>query len=1137
MKKLFNLFALIVLTASVVLPAAGAFALTEQAPVTEPVFVPVQDPPLEPYWNCVYGPGGGSSTCPDPTQSEPTMIFHYAGDYQGGLSQVQIICTTPDCPTLAYYVYVRIDLVITAATSFEGKHNYVFSLAANTPQSSTNYSYEETIVCPQTGGGWSCEYSIYLPIKKAQLSDWNGNPVTITASVYQESNNGYIGYTSMSYDAEFSFIAYSCDERFTIIEPVIEADIDETIEMPLGPDAVAPDSPDNQKVEILGGNFYRLETSGGPWRDDDISTEDYYHTEVSFDEGVTWLELSEIDYVCLEAKVPEPDLMIVYFIAPEGTTSFMIRVGQVGGNPEWSDNTLADEQSPMHYKLDLAEEFVSACSQAFTFGEDDLLTSGTIPATASQGVVVSIPFPSGMLDPNGMPMDFPWIVIETGPGGWLENATERFDALGLWATQPSTFLIGDESEPEPGGLVQCVETINGGGFRVYVQSPNDANLLMMVNDQDNNFANNSGELDYRIYLATYTRPAAACESQFAVGNNRFGGTVSANSENGKMIATLKMPTTAVFQNYELAIGAWYALDTEGGPWRGPGTTHADNFKLQISEGTIAGPLTWEDLDTWANATCVVPLDNIGHIRVYFQVPLTLLGGPDGARAYYLRVDDTNFSNNYGSISYTIRGVTEVSVDPDGNGQCSSYGYDMNTTTAEISIPANAANGVAANPTQLVPDNYYLLHVDGGPWYETENGTPLYPIEISTNNGATWTPALTHAQVLCAEEGNNDYKIFIKPLAGEVWRFRVMSTGFGDNVGGQHISVYPANPDGEIIGTCLAGADLFEMATYVVDAKREDGIVVPLVVGEVYAVEIYSGYWRDDAILGPLSPQSYALDMSVDNGTTWELFHEHSRLDCFQWITRPLLLGSMGRFQPATGDTIRFRVANGTPDTDGNWNNNGGSVTIKIYAVTNADDSNIGDVPAITGLGDACMDMAVRPTSLLDLAGWVMYGFDTFRLYIAWCPRHNAALQSIFSLFGQYEPFATMASFVQFYNTTKTELNSYDWYDENMQRSAIGNSDIQTGTVTDAILSPKPGDNPWMSGQITIRDTSAPRFSTSCNSALKPYIGLQFSDSFCFAGNMMRAVGINLWFQVLVDIMAVLSAIIYIAMRIIKPAIA
>jgi hypothetical protein len=223
------------------------------------------------------------------------------------------------------------------------------------------------------------------------------------------------------------------------------------------------------------------------------------------------------------------------------------------------------------------------------------------------------------------------------------------------------------------------------------------------------------------------------------------------------------------------------------------------------------------------------------------------------------------------------------------------------------------------------------------------------------------------------------------------------------------------------------------------------------------------------------------------------------------------------------------------ETDMNWANNGGGVTIKVYAVTNADDSDIDDVPVITGLGDACMDMAVRPDSLLDLAGWLMYGFDSFRLYIAWCPRHNAALQSIFSLFGQYEPFATISAFLTFYNTTKSELNSYNWDNSEVTDSYLGKNGNFTMAAADSMLSPRPSDNPWVSGTIVIRDTTKQVFSTSCNSALKPYIGAQMSDSYCFAGNMMRAVGVNIWFQVLVDIMAVVAALMYIILRIIKPA--
>lgn len=951
----------------------------------------------------------------------------------------------------------------------------------------------------------------------------------------------FSGLTVQS-EITYSFFPAPCDERFTVIENIADYDIDETIEIPLGPEDL--EEPDYQKIPIIGGNAYRLETFGGPWRGAaGQPNTDMYSTAISFDEGVTWMRLGDVPWLCAYSKPPEPDLMVVYFLAPEEAEYFMIRVDDA---VIWDDNSLVDEESPMHYKLDLVYEYFAACSQAFTYGDEDLLTSGFIPASDSSGVTVTIPFPASLISSQtSLPFSFPWVVIETGPEGWVDGGVDiasRYAAIGKWLIPPAPsqeFAIGDDNNEiveEPGGLVACVEPIFGGGYRVYVQSPNTSYLNLTVQDGDNNYANNTGQLEYRIYLAEYIRPNAACEGIYQFTNDAWGSTVDAKAEAGKNIGQVVYPTVAAFN--DLAIGSWYALDTEDGPWRAPGVGHGTtgSYEMQISLGTPAGPLVWHDLDTWEDAACIVPLDNVGHIRVYFQVPNDLLGGPSGARVYYLRVKDTDFSTNSGFMGYRLRRVLEVTAPPDGEGLCTQFGYELNTAVADISIPATAGNGVLANPAQMLPDNYYLLDVDGGPWYEGIASIEEYGIEISSDNGTTWYAPQLHPSVLCAEDpANTGYKIFIKPQAGELWKFRVASTSFADNIGSQHITVRPANPDGEIVGTCLAGAELFEIATYIVDAKRDDGIVIPLVVGEVYAIKIHEGYWRDNAILGPLSAQYYNLDMSVDNGTTWEQLHEHSRIDCFQYVSRPLLLGGQARFQPDTGETIRLRVANDMPGTDGNWNNNGYGVTVKIYAVTNADDSNIGDVPVITGLGDACMEMAIRPTSLLDLAGWVMYGFDTFRLYIAWCPRHNAALQAIFSLFGQYEPFATMASFVTFYQTTKTELESYNWSNSDVNNSAIGSSDSQTMSAVDAMLGQPESNSPWQGGFINIRDTSKSNFSTYCNSALKPYLGSQLADPYCFAGNMMKAVGVNIWFQVLVDIMAVIALLMYIVLRIIKPA--
>lgn len=1127
MKKLFHILPLVAILFTALAPAAPVFASTEQAPEPAPVFQLE-----EPYWDCVTVPTG--MTCPN--DSRPDMVFTGTGT-DGNINpniivRADLICNTADCPSMAYFVYVRVDIDVHGTPGTGSLAPTPWLLRIRSYQGTTTYFQNDVEFPAQTG-----RITYYLPIKKAQFGPWNGNPTRLETRLYMPAGGVYNGFNA-DVNVTYSFYPAPCDERFTVIETIADYDIDETIEMPLGPDDL--EEPDYQKIPITGGNAYRVETFGGPWRVKGLESLDWYTTSVSFDEGVTWMRLSDIEWLCAYSKPPEPDLMVVYFLAPEEAEYFMIRVDDT----IFEDNYLVDEESPMSYRLDLVYEYFSSCSQNFTYGEEDLLTSGTIPANSSSGVTVEIPFPHTLISSaTGMPYSFPWVVIETGPDGWYDGGgQERFSALGKWLIPPAPsveFQIGDdnpENELPTDGLVACAEPILGGGFRVYVQSPNTTFLNLAVNDIDSNYANNTGELDYRIYLAEYVRPAAACEGVYQLGNSSWSGTVDAKAESGKAVGQVVLPTVSAFNDF--AIGSWYAIDTQDGPWRAPGVGHGTtgSFEMQISLGTPAGPLVWHDLDTWADAACIVPLDEVGHIRVYFQVPNDLLGAPDGGRAYYLRVKDTDYSTNSGFMGYTVRSVLQVTAPPDEGGQCSQFGYELNTAVADISIPATAANGVLANPTQLLPDNYYLLDVDGGPWYEGISSPEEYGIEISSDNGVTWYAPQLHPSVLCAEDpANTGYKIFIKPQAGELWKFRVASTSFTDNIGNQHITVRPANPDGEIVGTCLADAELAEIATYIVDAKREDGIVIPLVIGEVYAIKIHEGYWRDNAILGPLSAQYYNLDMSVDNATTWEQLHEHSRIDCFQYVSRPLLLGGMARFQPQTGETIRLRVANGNPGTDGDWSNNGYGVTVKIYAVTNADDSNIGDIPVITGLGDACMDMAIRPTSILDLAGWVMYGFDSFRLYIAWCPRHNAAIQAIFSLFGQYEPFATMASFITFYNTTKAELDSYNWTNSDVNNSPIATSDAQTMGTADAMLSQPESSNPWQGGPVKIRDTSKGNFSTYCNSALKPYLGARLADPYCFAGNMMKSVGVNLWFQVMVDIMAVAALLIYIVFRIIKPA--
>ena len=179
MKIFLHTLALTVVLLSALLPAASVFAYSEQSPA-EPaaVFIPQADEPLlEPYWYCEYGAGGSSANCPEERSSTPTMLVQYSGGFQGALGRYSIICTTADCPPLAYYVYVRLNYTLVfPSDAGVGTRDINLQITSTTTSSSVNYSYSSTITC-NVAPGQVCNYSLYLPIKKAQVSSWNSNSV------------------------------------------------------------------------------------------------------------------------------------------------------------------------------------------------------------------------------------------------------------------------------------------------------------------------------------------------------------------------------------------------------------------------------------------------------------------------------------------------------------------------------------------------------------------------------------------------------------------------------------------------------------------------------------------------------------------------------------------------------------------------------------------------------------------------------------------------------------------------------------------------------------------------------------------------------------------------------------------------
>lgn len=627
-------------------------------------------------------------------------------------------------------------------------------------------------------------------------------------------------------------------------------------------------------------------------------------------------------------------------------------------------------------------------------------------------------------------------------GSWKDNgAGPDLKTMGMKVTTTGTWFPLD-SDP----LTGCADNENA---IYYIQSGPTAWVpYLRVYDTGGNFPANTGTLRVTVYaVTTYTRYQSGCELQYQVGDLIEQKTVSGNWAHG---LPLEHPI------YNMAVGGgagiptprtYYMLEITGGPANlgAEGYTYDGDIGERPTSSEL-DPTNWYDAQTAPFVECVVPTDQLGHVNIYFLMD-NQTGAYEFTRHYYaFRVRDTgSYADNSGSLTYRLYQATFMQTVLPGDTLtatgCAAYGHDV-TATGSIVIDGDAQNG-AIFPT-LASNSKYALQVVNGPW--TDNGTGKYTIELSDDNGNTWTDLQDYPNLLCAASDDGDHVIiYIKSAAGKIWRARANDgdSNFGNNGASIGLTVYPATSSIDMFPTCEDNYTLTQIPlgdeVRKVPGESASGMSLPNIIqGKTYSISITGDHKWYDAGTGN---GSYLVDISDDGGTTWESLEGYTHKLCSQ------TLGDGGRYQlffTAQSNNYKLRVRDG----DGNFLTNIGYVLFDLYSGINtanpAPGGTIGTPPPEWIV--ACNEAYERPGSFITLVPigpidlitfefsfnvpvprvgeWIDYLRNAITYYFAWCPEHTAALKSLGNVYlMNREPMKTIVDLMNFYKNIQSIISA------------------------------------------------------------------------------------------------------------------
>lgn len=1112
----------------------------------------------DPGWVCIdgtYGSLGAHADCVEnsPFTESPISPFSISRGFSVGnnvsfgtgygMGGAKIQCEPyPRCVN-DHPIYYRLEYTYSWRSNQANSYAHPrFRFAI--PGVTDSYYITDEINCGVGNPGYDCSGVIEGVILPSSLPE--NNDGFFTLGLYVTANTGIylITWKSLSYTLYISTLPFSQECSDTWYVPLPETfEIDPTIETPLG---VEGEPADHQIYPTVIGQNYMVRVEDGPWHD---GTDYRTDAAVSFD-GETWISWAEFTTLafCVDTfpeTMENPDYKVVYFEAT--TENFYIRVNDTTGN--FGNNT-TDFQTPYSYVIGIAYTLAeTSCESQFTYDEtEDWIASVSVVADYS-----SVPATSDLQIGE-------WYAVEVASGTWHEPPNNipmktmeyRFDIFG------STLLTNPwEDLAEGSPFVQCLTDIDD-KYVVYIQA-RDTSLSLRVDDQDDDFSNNVGGLGVNIYHASFNRPSQTCELNFALDQIVRSDSVEATQENGKVFAlvvgsalTNQNTQDENFLSYGLVPGAWYALETTGGPWGYYGNLHGDlalKYDLAVAEevaGAVGTTSNWGDLSEWNRAECNIETDKLGHRLVYFQMPIT------GALQFKLRVNDVEaWTNNTNSMSWNLYRAYDLG--PADSGMC-DYSFTpeeqinqtVQTVRANIADGAYISTGAAigepvGSPTLLQPNTLYAVELLGEDfkWYEFNGGDPRTDMQLSRNNGTTWAPIPGGGELCSLEDGEN--LIFFIRTGNEASKFklRVNSETFDNNFGFMGYNIYSAtagssiNPyDGCVTQgystTSLGPIEWIPvydpMGRGITSTSASYAEIAGLIPGNRYIVEISRGPWYDgettydnSSNLLPL----YKAQVSSDGGETWnEMNGTNPDVTC--WEYTPDYTYFKIEFTVQDGQNWRIRVA----DTNSaQFQDNTGQLAYTLKGLVQPQDTTVTGTFTLAGCNSPPIFPGLLSVSeLLNLGNYLAEWFDyvtgSIIKFFAWCPENTAAVTMFAEDINTKAPFTSLSEMSAVLNDVRNEMNAYSWGATGTDYSVLNKSPSASAQmIQQYVFGPLPSDSPWMDGDLV--DFSSPMpsdlFYDNCQLALNNYVGAKLGQGACFAFNWAKQTGLIFWVQLMFDV--------------------